>query len=90
MAKISLDSQPLGVIVDPNSADMSHPPANCAWPLVMSRKIIGDTTPKVVRLSHVYSLKRAGSGLFAEDINAAYGVKRSADVIKIGRMNGPV
>jgi hypothetical protein len=90
MAQISFDSQPLGRVVDPNSADVRNAPANCAFPAMVNRKILGQTTPKVVRLANIYRLKRAGDGLLTKDVDAADLIEHSADVIPMGRMLGPV
>jgi hypothetical protein len=84
MAQIGFDSQPLGRVVDPDSADMRDAPANCAFPAMVARKIIGETTPQVVRLANIYRLKRAGDGLLAKYVDAADLVKDGSNVVQIG------
>jgi hypothetical protein len=77
MTQIGLDSHPFGVPAsDDHCADVSGPRPGYVDNTMVSRKFIGETTAKVVRLSNIYRIPKAISPLMAEDVNAADGVER--------------
>jgi hypothetical protein len=80
MAQIGFDSHSFGVAPgDNHCADMRGPGAGYVIPLMMRKKFIGETMPKVVRLSNIYRVPPPiVPPLFAEDIDASHGIKRNA------------
>jgi hypothetical protein len=76
MTKFGFESEPGGLIIESDGADMGDAPASCAGPGVVLRKLIGDTTPKVVRLADIYRVKPRRSSL-AENVDAADRVSSS-------------
>jgi hypothetical protein len=74
------------------TADVCGPGAGYVIPLVMRKKFIGETASKVVCLAHIYRMPMI-AGRLAENVDAAYGVKRNAingEVLKfVPRTTGP-
>jgi hypothetical protein len=79
MTQVGFDSHSFGVAAsDDHCADMRGPSAGYVIPLIMRKKFIGETTPKVVRLANIYRVPQPILSLLAEDIDASRWVKRNA------------
>lgn len=83
MTKIGLDSDSFGVPAsDDHRADVCGPGAGYSRPLVMARKFIGETTPKIVRLSDVYRLPQQGY-LSTKNVDSGNGVEDDVSERKV-------
>lgn len=82
MTQVRFDCQPGGVpAVDDHSADVRGPGSANAVPLMVQRKIIGQTAEKVVRLSDVFRIPAAVRRKGAEDIDAGDLIEDGPDAV---------
>ena len=73
MTEIGFDSQALGIsTLDDQSANVSGPMSAYCVPAMMRRKFIGDTTQKVVYLSHIYRMPGVYGRGFTESAGVAH------------------
>jgi hypothetical protein len=79
MTEVGFDSNSFGVAAsDDHCADMRGPSAGYVIPSIMRKKFIGDTTPKVVRLSNIYRVPQPIFSLSAEEHSSSEAVLKTA------------
>jgi hypothetical protein len=76
MTKVGFDSNPFGTpACDDPGADMCSPGAGYVTHPMVTRKFIGETAAKVIRLSDIYRIPSPILSLVAEDVDASNGIK---------------
>jgi hypothetical protein len=71
LSKVGLDPETFALIHgDMQGAYVSSPIGNNAFPAMMRRKFIGETTAKVVRLANIYRIPSSVRPKLAKDIDS--------------------
>lgn len=82
MTEIGFDSQSFGVpATDDHCADVCGPGSANAFPLMMRRKFVGQTSGKVVRLADIYRIPAIISRQPAKYVDAAKGIECHSDSV---------
>jgi hypothetical protein len=84
MTQIGFDTHACGVPADgDHCADVRGPGAGNAFHPMVARKFVGETSPKIVCLSHIYRIPQPVRSLAAKNVNAGNGIEVYGSDLKV-------